>query len=118
MIRRPPRSTSTDTPCPTRRSSDLDELFRQTRAVVVADPVESKKFTKRIAFNVIPHIDSFMEDGYTKEEWKVIAETKKMLDRSEEHTSELQSLMRISYPVYCLNKKTQQQREPIITILS
>ena len=58
----------------------MDELFNQTRAVFVADPVESKKFTKRIAFNVIPHIDSFMEDGYTKEEWKVLAETKKMLD--------------------------------------
>ena len=58
----------------------MDELFQQTRAVFVADPVESKKFTKRIAFNVIPHIDSFMEDGYTKEEWKVLAETKKMLD--------------------------------------
>src|SRR6478735_5120551 len=58
----------------------MDELFTQTRAVFVADPVESKKFTKRIAFNVIPHIDSFMEDGYTKEEWKVLAETKKMLD--------------------------------------
>lgn len=58
----------------------MDELFTQTRAVFVADAVESKKFTKRIAFNVIPHIDSFMEDGYTKEEWKVLAETKKMLD--------------------------------------
>ncbi|MEO1746839.1 MAG: aspartate-semialdehyde dehydrogenase [Pseudomonadota bacterium] len=58
----------------------MDELFAQTRAVYVADPVESKKFTKRMAFNVIPHIDSFMEDGYTKEEWKVTAETKKMLD--------------------------------------
>jgi aspartate-semialdehyde dehydrogenase len=58
----------------------MDELFHQTRAVFVADPVESKKFTKRIAFNVIPHIDSFMEDGYTKEEWKVLAETKKILD--------------------------------------
>ncbi len=58
----------------------MDELFNQTRAVFVADPIESKKFTKRIAFNVIPHIDSFMEDGYTKEEWKVLAETKKMLD--------------------------------------
>ncbi|MDO9416772.1 aspartate-semialdehyde dehydrogenase [Pararhizobium sp.] len=58
----------------------MDELFNQTRAVFVADPVESKKFTKRIAFNVIPHIDSFMEDGYTKEEWKVMAETKKILD--------------------------------------
>ncbi len=58
----------------------MDELFTQTRAVFVADPVESKKFTKRIAFNVIPHIDVFMDDGSTKEEWKVMAETKKMLD--------------------------------------
>lgn len=58
----------------------MDELFNQTRAVFVADPIETKKFTKRIAFNVIPHIDAFMEDGYTKEEWKVLAETKKMLD--------------------------------------
>ncbi|MCR9121437.1 MAG: aspartate-semialdehyde dehydrogenase [Phyllobacteriaceae bacterium] len=58
----------------------MDELFAQTRAVYVADPVEAKKFTKRIAFNVIPHIDVFMEDGSTKEEWKVMAETKKMLD--------------------------------------
>ncbi|TYR31393.1 aspartate-semialdehyde dehydrogenase [Mesorhizobium microcysteis] len=58
----------------------MDELFTQTRAVFVADPVEAKKFTKRIAFNVIPHIDVFMEDGQTKEEWKVMAETKKMLD--------------------------------------
>jgi len=58
----------------------MDELFTQTRAVYVADPVENKKFTKRIAFNVIPHIDVFMEDGYTKEEWKMMAETKKMLD--------------------------------------
>mgnify|MGYP003777762455 FL=1 len=58
----------------------MDELFTQTRAVFVADPVERKKFTKRIAFNVIPHIDVFMEDGSTKEEWKVMAETKKMLD--------------------------------------
>ena len=58
----------------------MDELFTQTRAVFVADPVETKKFTKRIAFNVIPHIDVFMEDGSTKEEWKMLAETKKMLD--------------------------------------
>jgi aspartate-semialdehyde dehydrogenase len=58
----------------------MDELFQQTRAVFVADPVEAKKFTKRIAFNVIPHIDVFMEDGSTKEEWKMVAETKKMLD--------------------------------------
>lgn len=58
----------------------MDELFQQSRAVFVADPIENNVFTKRIAFNVIPHIDSFMEDGYTKEEWKVLAETKKMLD--------------------------------------
>jgi aspartate-semialdehyde dehydrogenase len=58
----------------------MDELFTQTRAVFVADPVEAKKFTKRIAFNVIPHIDVFMEDGSTKEEWKMVAETKKILD--------------------------------------
>jgi len=57
-----------------------DELFEQSRAVFVADPIEAKKFTKRIAFNVIPHIDVFMEDGSCKEEWKLVAETKKMLD--------------------------------------
>ena len=53
-----------------------------TRPAPSSSPIRSnrKKFTKRIAFNVIPHIDSFMEDGYTKEEWKVLAETKKMLD--------------------------------------
>src|SRR3954470_1889488 len=58
----------------------MDELFTQTRAVFVTDPVETKKFPKRIAFNVIPHIDVFMEDGFTKEEWKMVAETKKILD--------------------------------------
>ncbi|WP_336294579.1 aspartate-semialdehyde dehydrogenase [Bartonella sp. CB169] len=58
----------------------MDELFEQSRAVFVADPIASKKFTKRIAFNVIPHIDVFMEDGYTKEEWKMMVETKKILD--------------------------------------
>ena len=58
----------------------MDELFSQTRAVFVSDPVEPKKFSKRIAFNVIPHIDVFMEDGSTKEEWKMVAETKKILD--------------------------------------
>lgn len=58
----------------------MDELFTQTRAVFVSDPIESQKFPKRIAFNVIPHIDVFMEDGSTKEEWKMVAETKKILD--------------------------------------
>jgi aspartate-semialdehyde dehydrogenase len=58
----------------------MDELFAQTRAVFVSDPVQAKKFPKRIAFNVIPQIDVFMEDGFTKEEWKMVAETKKILD--------------------------------------
>src|SRR6202162_177428 len=58
----------------------MDELFSQTRAVFVSDPIEPKKFPKRIAFNVIPQIDVFMDDGSTKEEWKMVAETKKILD--------------------------------------
>ena len=58
----------------------MDELFDQSRAVFVADPITPEKFTKRIAFNCIPHIDVFMDDGSTKEEWKVVAETKKMVD--------------------------------------
>jgi aspartate-semialdehyde dehydrogenase len=58
----------------------MDELFSQTKAVFQIDEVEPKKFPKRIAFNLIPHIDVFMEDGYTKEEWKMVAETKKILD--------------------------------------
>jgi aspartate-semialdehyde dehydrogenase len=58
----------------------MDELFTQTRAVFVSDPVEPKKLPKRIAFNVIPQIDVFMDDGSTKEEWKMVAETKKILD--------------------------------------
>jgi len=58
----------------------MDELDRQTKAVYSLGELETKKFTKRIAFNVIPHIDVFMDDGYTKEEWKMVAETKKILD--------------------------------------
>jgi len=58
----------------------MEELFSQTKAVYQIDEIEAKKFPKRIAFNVIPHIDVFMEDGYTKEEWKMMAETKKILD--------------------------------------
>ncbi len=58
----------------------MDELFAQTKAVYTASDIVTKKFPKRIAFNVIPHIDVFMEDGYTKEEWKMVAETKKILD--------------------------------------
>ncbi len=58
----------------------MDELFAQTRSVFVSNPVAAKKFPKRIAFNLIPQIDVFMEDGFTKEEWKMVAETKKILD--------------------------------------
>jgi len=58
----------------------MDELFAQTRAIFSAEAPEAQKFTKRIAFNVIPHIDAFMEDGFTKEEWKMSVETKKILD--------------------------------------
>lgn len=58
----------------------MDELFNQTRAVYVNDPIVKERFTKQIAFNVIPHIDVFMDDGSTKEEWKMVAETKKILD--------------------------------------
>src|SRR5690349_8879458 len=58
----------------------MDELFEQSRAIFVGDQVESRKFTKQIAFNVIPHIDVFLDDGSTKEEWKMVVETKKILD--------------------------------------
>ena len=58
----------------------MDELFEQSRNIFVGDSAEAHKFTKQIAFNVIPHIDSFLEDGSTKEEWKMVVETKKILD--------------------------------------
>ncbi|MGZ3340646.1 MAG: aspartate-semialdehyde dehydrogenase [Reyranella sp.] len=58
----------------------MDELFEQSRAIFVGDAVAVRKFTKQIAFNVIPHIDVFMDDGSTKEEWKMVVETKKILD--------------------------------------
>ncbi|GBF26757.1 aspartate-semialdehyde dehydrogenase 2 [bacterium MnTg02] len=58
----------------------MDELWNQTKGIFVTQPPEPETFTKQIAFNVIPHIDVFMEDGSTKEEWKMVAETKKILD--------------------------------------
>ena len=58
----------------------MDELWDQTKGIFVTDPPAPKTFTKQIAFNVIPHIDVFMEDGQTKEEWKMAVETKKILD--------------------------------------
>ena len=58
----------------------MDELFNQTKASFVNDPGVREIFTKPIAFNCIPHIDKFMDDGSTKEEWKMVVETKKILD--------------------------------------
>src|SRR6476660_2144167 len=60
----------------------MDELFEQSRNIFVGDSNEPVKFTKQIAFIVIPHIDSFLDDGSTKEEWKMVVETKKILDPS------------------------------------
>ena len=62
--------------------SGMDELFEQSRNIFVGDANSPVKFTKQIAFNVIPHIDSFLDDGSTKEEWKMVVETKKILDPS------------------------------------
>ncbi|MES2985091.1 MAG: aspartate-semialdehyde dehydrogenase [Pseudomonadota bacterium] len=60
----------------------MDELYEQTKGLFVHSTIEPKKFSKRIAFNVIPQIDVFMENGMTKEEWKMVEETKKILDAS------------------------------------
>jgi aspartate-semialdehyde dehydrogenase len=58
----------------------MDELDRQTKAIYSLQDIERKTFPKRIAFNLIPQIDVFMDDGFTKEEWKMVVETKKILD--------------------------------------
>ncbi len=58
----------------------MDELYEQTKRIYVHEKMKPQKFTKQIAFNVIPHIDVFMDDGSTKEEWKMVNETKKILD--------------------------------------
>lgn len=58
----------------------MDELFDQTRGVYMNEPPKPEKFTKQIAFNCIPHIDVFLDDRTTKEEWKMVVETKKILD--------------------------------------
>jgi aspartate-semialdehyde dehydrogenase len=58
----------------------MDELFEQSRNIFVGDSAEPKKFTKQIAFNVIPHCGDFLDDGSTTEEWKLVVETKKILD--------------------------------------
>jgi aspartate-semialdehyde dehydrogenase len=58
----------------------MDALFSETRQIYMNELIRPDKFTKQIAFNVIPHIDVFMDDGSTKEEWKMVVETKKILD--------------------------------------
>jgi aspartate-semialdehyde dehydrogenase len=73
----------------------MDELFAQTRAIFVGDEREQGVFTKQIAFNVIPHIDSFMPDGSTKEEWKMAAETAKIMG---EHVEVVATCVRV--PVF------------------
>ncbi len=60
----------------------MEELFNQTKGIFVNQAPELENFTRQIAFNVIPHIDVFMDDGYTKEEWKMLSETKKIVDKS------------------------------------
>ena len=60
--------------------ASMDELISQTKDYLDGKKIESKNFTKQIAFNLIPHIDEFVEEGYTKEEWKMENETKKILD--------------------------------------
>ena len=67
--------------------ASMDELIEQTREILAEKKVSSKNFTKQIAFNVIPHIDDFLDDGYTKEEIKMINETKKILDHKIELTA-------------------------------
>ena len=62
--------------------ASMDELFSQTRNFLNGKKIKSKNFTKQIAFNLIPHIDKFVKDGYTKEEWKMENETRKILDSS------------------------------------
>ena len=60
----------------------MEELFNQTKGIFVNQAAEPENFTRQIAFNVIPHIDIFHEDGYTKEEWKMLSETKKIIDKN------------------------------------
>ena len=61
--------------------ASVDELFDQTKDFLDNKNIKSKNFTKQMAFNLIPHIDLFVDDGYTKEEWKMENETKKILDK-------------------------------------
>src|SRR3546814_15107629 len=94
MIRRPPRSTRTDTPFPTRRSSDLNEM-----------QVARSDCYKRRGFMSTPEQQAPLPNPEPQPKPTIDSS-----DRSEEHTSELQSLMRISYAVFCLKKKTKTKQ--------
>ena len=76
----------------------MDELFEQSRNIFVGDANEPKKFTKQIAFNVIPHIDEFLDDGSTKEEWKMVVETKKILDPEDQGDRHLRARAGVRRP--------------------
>jgi aspartate-semialdehyde dehydrogenase len=87
----------------------MDELFARPRRLRRDQAVEEKKFTKQIAFNVIPHIDVFMEDGYTKEEWKMMVETKKILDPQDQAHRHLRARAGLRRP---LGGRERRVREP------
>ncbi len=76
----------------------MDELFEQSRDIFVGDSAEPSKFTKQIAFNVIPHIDGFLDDGSTKEEWKMVVETKKILDPEDQGHRDLRARAGVRRP--------------------
>ena len=84
----------------------MDELFEQSRNIFVGDPAEPVKFTKQIAFNVIPHIDKFLDDGSTKEEWKMVVETKKILDpKIKVSAKQAQSILREAPGIMLIDKR-------------
>ena len=83
----------------------MDELFEQSRNIFVGDANEPEKFTKQIAFNVIPHIDEFLDDGSTKEEWKMVVETKKILGSSIKVTATC-----VRVPVFVGHSESGQHR--------
>ena len=90
----------------------MDELFSQTRAVFTTDPVEAKKFPKRIAFNVIPQIDVFMDDGSTKEEWKMMVETKKILRSQDQADRDLRARAGVHQPFRSRSTSSSRSRSP------
>src|SRR3546814_4099689 len=108
MIRRPPRSTRTDTPFPTRRSSDLKK--RMSAEVIIVEVIGWTAAAIILAAYILLSLGKLDGRSYLYQWMNVIG-----AGGSEEHTSELQSLMRISYAVFCLKKKTRSKIAPITT---